>query len=269
MPGPVVDVALPDVADALRAIELVSLDVDEHVARGSQFVEPVAKGAVGIVATGAPADAVEVEDVRRGRRRGWWRRLENCQGATKAVAILGTAGNPRPILVPQLIPTDGEAGGRTVDDVSGAGVCLIPDAFTGHADGEIGEAVPIQVARGEGAAEVVAVLRFAQHPLRILGPDLVAAAGRPTGGAVEHVDRAAFRQWLRVLPVGADSEIGIAVVVEIGGGNCDAKCVALFRLPGDARAVLVPELAAPPHETGGMTEEYVDGACPRCARRFD
>ena len=77
------------------------------------------------------------------------------EGVAEAVAALGGVEDAGAVLVPELVARGGEAARRPVEHVDRAGVRRRPDVLAGHADRQVVEAVVVEVAGGEGAAEAV------------------------------------------------------------------------------------------------------------------
>src|SRR6187551_2063867 len=102
---------------------------------------------------------------------------------------------------------------------AGIGDAIIDsEILGGHPDGEVGEAVPIEIPGGQGGAEDVA--RFGQFPYNareVLKPELIAHGAEAIGGpAVDHVDCAGTRVARNGLAGHPDGEVIEAVAVEVG-----------------------------------------------------
>ena len=94
----------------------------------------------------------------------------------------------------------------------------------------------------------------------VLVPNLVAAGRQPVGAAIEHVDSAGILYPPNILPIGPNGQIFKAIVVEVTGGQRLTKVVARFGLPGNAVAVLVPNLVAGGKQAAAKAINHVDRA---------
>src|SRR5690606_24332663 len=82
------------------------------------------------------------------------------------------------------------------------------------------------------------------------------AAGQAARGAPDDLDGAAVDVVADLLVGRADGEVGVAVVVEVGGRGVGAPAVALLRDSGDARAVLAEHGALGTRDAvGGAVED--------------
>src|SRR5690606_14903297 len=106
-------------------------------------------------------------------------------------------------------------------------------------DGEVRDAVAVEVARGEGEAELVAGLGDADDVRRVLAPEGV-AGGDAARMTVVGAHGAGVRRAAHVEPDGADGEVVAAVAVEVARGEGVAEGVE-----GDG--VPVPGEAPGPH----------------------
>jgi len=71
-------------------------------------------------------------------------------------------------------------------------------------------------------------------PGGVLGEELAAGAGQPSGRAVEHVDCPSLLNKAEVLASRPDREVVGAIVVEVAGGQCGAEPVLELRC-GDTK----------------------------------
>src|SRR5262249_28750197 len=151
------------------------------------------------------------------------------QRAAEGVTRLGDARarHARRALVEQLGAGGGETRRAAIDDADGARVRRAADFLPRNADGEIAEAVAVEVAGGERAAEAVAGLGRAAE--LALVPELVVVVGQARRAAVQDVDRAGVEDRPDVLARHTDREIGEAVVVEVAGDGGGAEAIAAGR----------------------------------------
>ena len=140
---------------------------------------------------------------------------------------------------------DAQAVGRAIEDVHGACGCVSADAFAGHADGEIIEAVVVEVAGFEGCAELIARLRIAGDAVLSLVPQLVVGGGDEIVGAVQHVHGAGAGEVADGFVRHADGDVVEAIAVEVACGDGAAEDIALLGALVHAEGVLVKQLGVP------------------------
>src|SRR5436190_12089011 len=207
-------------------------------------------------------ELIAARDRRRTRRahdEAQRRRSRSARGQGKAelVAPLDGVEHARAVLVPELVPGGREPAGAPVEHVDPAWAVDRPDVLPGHAHGQIGAAVPIQVARGQGVAEVVELLGAAEHAGAVLAPELVPGRREPLRAAVEDADRAGAPAVGDGLAGNTDGQVGPPVAVEVTRGQGSTKVVARVGGVGDAGAVLTPELVPGRRQTPRAAVEDV------------
>ena len=84
--------------------------------------------------------------------------------------------DPWSILVPQLVANGLQSQIQSMEDRDRTGLTLAADSFEGNADGQIGEAIAIEIAGAKRAAEPIANLRPVDHGGQTLVEHLVIAA---------------------------------------------------------------------------------------------
>src|SRR5918999_5797527 len=124
-----------------------------------------------------------------------------------------------------------------------ARVPLRPDILEFDADGEVREAIAVEVACGDAPAELIVRSRFLGDAAGGLRPGLVARGGQPARRSVDHVDAPGLAAARDVFERRADSEVGIAVAIEIGARHRPSEVVPCLRTVGDPWRILGPELA--------------------------
>src|SRR3954471_3670666 len=77
------------------------------------------------------------------------------QGGTELIPGAGHAVDAGAVLVPDLVARGAQAGGRAVDDVDGPGVDDGADVLARDADGQVVEAVVIEVPHRQGGPELI------------------------------------------------------------------------------------------------------------------
>src|SRR2546421_7723107 len=103
------------------------------------------------------------------------------QDRADAVGRLGSVEDGRAVLAPELVSGRREPAGAAVEDVDRAGIVDAADPLDGHAHGHVVASVAVEVARGQGIAEVVAPLGGAEDAGAVLAPELVSARREPAG----------------------------------------------------------------------------------------
>ena len=81
--------------------------------------------------------------------------VAGCNGETEGIAVLAAAGKVVAALTPELVAVCAEADAGAVENVNEAAAVF----FARRADDEIVEGVTVEIAGGERAAELIAVLR--------------------------------------------------------------------------------------------------------------
>ena len=99
----------------------------------------------------------------------------------------------------------GEAGGAAVED---------GDLVAGEG-GQVGVAVAVEIGRGQGPAELLALGGFAVDARAGPGPELRAGGGQPVGGCVDHLHRAGLLDRTDGFTGDAGGQIGVPVAVEV------------------------------------------------------
>ena len=148
-------------------------------------------------------------------------------GETRARAALEGAG-----------PCDG-----AVDEAQGAGA--------GGTDRDVEVAVTVEVAHGQGLPVAVR--------LRLPVVDDGARPGETGRGAPDGDDRTAVGVAVDILAGRADQEVGIAVLVQVGGGDGAAERVARLGGAGHAGRVLGDQGAGGRPQPGGAAVDDRDG----------
>ena len=137
------------------------------------------------------------------------------QAVPEHVVLLIGPGNPRPSLVPRLVP-GGQARGAAVQHLNRPSVLLVADVLEGNPDRQIGVPIGVKIPGGQRVAEEVTPLERALHPLAALMPHLIPR--RHTGcGPVEHLHRPDITFATKILTRHPDRQVGVAVSVEVEG----------------------------------------------------
>ncbi len=156
----------------------------------------------------------------------------------EAVADLGRAGDPAGALEEGLAPGGGDAAAGAEQDGDRAGVVDAADVLAGNADGQVEEAVAVEVAGRQRRPEEVD--RFGV----VLGEELAAGAGEAAGGAVQDVDRAGERDAADRLVRHAHGDVEAHVAVEVALGDGGAEGVVMLGRAGHAAAALEEDVGA-------------------------
>ena len=146
------------------------------------------------------------------------------QGAAEYVVRLGGVEDTGAVLAPELVSGRREAIGAAVEDVDRARDAGAAHALVRDADRQIVAAVAVEVARGQGVAEVVEGLAAVEDTGAVLAPERVSGPREAIGAAVEHVDRAGAVDAADVLTGDADRQIGAAVAVEVAANGAERRC---------------------------------------------
>src|SRR5215208_5018764 len=157
------------------------------------------------------------------------------QGEPELVQGLGGAAEPAAALVehrPRGDDPAGAAGG--LEHTDRAGEQPRPDGLAGGTDGQVEEAVEVEVVEeepaGEGGPEAVEVLGVGlQHQ---------AAPARPGGRPGQQVDRAGVLVGTDVLAGDADGQVPLPDAVAVGRRHRRAEQVPGLGVPGDAGGAL-------------------------------
>ena len=174
------------------------------------------------------------------------------------IVDLGGVQDAGHVLMPELVADVRKAGGRAQQHVDHTRPRDRADGVERGADGQVGEAVAVEVGGGERGAELVGGLGDLLDAGAVLVPQLVAEVGEAGGRARQHVDRTRTRDRADRVEIGADGQIVEAVGVEVAGGLGLAEQVAHFGGVQDAWTVLVPELVPDRGEPGCGAREHVD-----------
>ena len=157
----------------------------------------------------ADAVAVDVTGGEAGAER------EAAGADEDAFGVEGAAGQDAAVggeAEARLRSEEDEHAALVVGRVFGAGV------FVGAGgDGKVGEAVAVEVAGGERDAKVVAVAHAGERLERFVAEGAVGQAGVDVDGAAVFAGE--------VVEPGSDDEVGVAVAVDVGGGQRAAKLV--------------------------------------------
>jgi hypothetical protein len=111
--------------------------------------------------------------------------------------------------------------------VHGSGAELAIDGLAAHADGEVGEAVAVEVTRVQAPAELVIGFLGVEYAGAVLRPELIVRIARlePACGAEQDLYDADVGQC-RVFVRRTNSQVGIAVGVEVTAGKRPSEGVA-------------------------------------------
>src|SRR6266511_3683722 len=134
---------------------------------------------------------------------------------------------------------------------------LAPKSSRG-ADGQVDEAVAVEVASAEHVAEVVVRLGAADHPGAVLGEQLAPGTRQPASGAVQHVHGPRVDDGAHVLQRHPDRQVGEAIAVEVANRQRITEAVAELsgpRHPG----VLREELAAGTRQPARGAIQHIHG----------
>src|SRR6266508_4170216 len=134
---------------------------------------------------------------------------------------------------------------------------LAPKSSRG-ADGQVDEAVAVEVASADRDAEVVVRLGAADHPGAVLGEQLAPGTRQPASGAVQHVHGPRVDDGAHVLQRHPDRQVGEAIAVEVANRQRITEAVAELsgpRHPG----VLREELAAGTRQPAGGAIQHIHG----------
>ena len=129
-----------------------------------------------------------------------------------------------------LIAGAGQAARAARQDVQQAAVAV----FAADADGEVVEAVAVEIGGDELAAEAVAVFSAVGQAVLILPPAVAAGAGQRLRAAGNDDDVA----FAAVFAERGCGQVVVAVAVEVAGGERRAEVVAAFAVVGQAVVVL-------------------------------
>jgi hypothetical protein len=124
------------------------------------------------------------------------------QGLTEGIALLGVG------LAEHLPAAVGEAVLVAVEHHHRTSVCARGQVLEGGADGQISEAVGVEVALGHRGPEQVTRLRIALH-------DGLVRADQAALAAVDDVDRTSIQRPTRVLPRRANGQVVESIAVEV------------------------------------------------------
>src|SRR6266508_5098926 len=119
---------------------------------------------------------------------------------------------------------------------------LAPKSSRG-ADGQVDEAVAVEVASADRDAELVVRLDDAGHPWAVLGEELTAGTGQPGGGAIQHIHGPCTGGCAHVLAADADGQVGEAIAVEVASAEHVAEVVVRLGAADHPGAVLGEQLA--------------------------
>ena len=158
-----------------------------------------------------------------------------------------TGGVARLTLRDEAVAAQHQPGRRAVEDVHSSGIGNSAEVFELHTDGQIAEAIAIEVIDGEAAAEPVLRLGLIGHRhtglFGVLCPELrrrrqsVGGSGEDTHGSDVAEDR--FVRGERILERGADRKVLQAVMVDVAGGQHGAELVTELGLIVGRRATLL------------------------------
>ena len=93
---------------------------------------------------------------------------------------------------------------------------LFVRVFQGDPDGQVGEAVTIEVPRGHGEPELVVDLGRALDIRAVLGPDLVPVRSEAVGRSVDQIEAPRGRPAPDGLTRYSEHEVRAAIPVEVG-----------------------------------------------------
>jgi hypothetical protein len=121
-------------------------------------------------------------------------------------------------------------------------------------------AVTVEVADGQGPAELVLRLGAAGHPAAALPEGLAASAGQPTGRAIQHVHRSRIQASPDVLARDANRQVAGPVAVEVPGGQGMGEHIGGLGGAGRPAAALPEPLAAGWGQAGRRPVEHAQRA---------
>src|SRR5204862_90427 len=147
-----------------------------------------------------------------------------------------------------------------VEDVDRAGIARACNVLARDAHGQIVAGVAVEVARGQGKAELVRRRGRPGDAGAVLVPELVPGRRQPAGAAVEDVDRPGVVDAPEALERHADRQVVAAVAVEVARGHGIAEVVPALGGAQNPGAVLAPELVSRRREPPGGAIENVDRA---------
>ena len=159
------------------------------------------------------------------------------QGGPEPVACLGGAGTDG-VLGPELAPGGRESGPAAVED-GGLAVDEGPHRIVaarpagGRTDREVGEAVAVEVARGEGVAESVRRVGEVGRTGRCAREDGRARQDQPVGAAADDHHHPGRHAHPETLARDADREVRVAIAVEIAGGEALSEAIARLWIVGE------------------------------------
>src|SRR5215211_6682511 len=173
------------------------------------------------------------------------------QGEPEDVAVLSDPDDPTAALEPLLVAGGGQPVGGAIQDVDGPGIEGRADVLEGGPDSQVGEGVVVEVATGEGEAELVADLGHPANPAAALEPLLVPGGGEPADRAVQDGDRTGLGGGADAFGGHPDGQVGEAVVVEVPDAKGGAEAILGLGGTEHPRGVLGEELAAGGSQSAG------------------
>ncbi len=191
------------------------------------------------------------------------------QARPEPVAFLGGTGT-HGALRPELAPGGRESGPAAVED-RGLAVHEWPHRIVsarpagGRTDREVGVAVAVEVARGEGVPEPVWRVGKVRRTGRCARQDRCARHDQPVVAAPNDHHHPGRDAGPETLARDADCEVGIAIAVEVAGGEGLTEAIAGLGIVGEL--VLRPQLIARRGQAGSRAVQDVDRAGE--ARRTD
>jgi hypothetical protein len=172
------------------------------------------------------------------------------QGGAEGVAGLGGPAGAA-ALEQGLAAGGGQPGRRAEQDGHGPGVAGGADVLARGADGQVEDAVVVEVARRQRRPVLVARLGIGLGEQR--------PAGEAAAGAHEHVDRAGGDHGADRLPGRPHGQVEDAVAVEVALGHGRAELVTVLQAAPDPAAALEEHVQAG-LQPGRRPVEHVQGA---------
>jgi hypothetical protein len=150
------------------------------------------------------------------------------EGGPVTIAVLARPFHARLVLVPNLVVGGSQTSWSPIQDVDGAGIYGVTDVLAGDPDGEVAEAVEVEVTGHESLPEAIALLGRTLYARRVLRPDLVVRRAQTRGAAVEDVDGAGIDDGAHVLTRDTDHQVAKAISIVIArcahGGPKFVRC---------------------------------------------